>query len=160
LAIFPLRVVLGAGFHCLISFSVAVGLAWVFKGPSDWMVMASLIPTLVLIFFLGWFLAILGGLFYVHFHDTQHILEIGLQIWFYLTPIMYPPESIRQRARFAWLLNLNPITPVLEAIRQPVLFGQYPPLHVYFYFAAFVGLVGLLAIGCLKKMERSLVFWI
>ncbi len=160
LALFPLRVVLAAGFHACLSLALAVAITWFFQGPHLTLALVSLLPTLVLLFLLGWCLAILGGVFNALFHDTQHLLEIFLQIFFYLTPIMYPPESIRQRQHFAWLLEMNPLTHVLDAVRQPVLYGAFPALETYGLFILLLAGVGILAMASLRWLERTLVFWL
>ena len=50
----------------------------------------------------------------VHFRDTEHFLSLALQLWMYLSPIIYPVSLVQeQSARLGPLLGL-PIT--LEAI--------------------------------------------
>ena len=48
----------------------------------------------MLLFVFAWSLAVCTGTLNVLFHDTQHLLEIILQILFYMTPIMYKPEIL------------------------------------------------------------------
>jgi ABC-2 type transport system permease protein len=45
----------------------------------------------VLLFLLGWSLAVLSGFANVYFRDTQHLCEVGFQILFYATPIVWMP---------------------------------------------------------------------
>ena len=52
-----------------------------------------------------------------------------MQIVFYLTPIMYPPQMLLDKlakSHLEWLINLNPFAVLLELIRQPLLEGQLP----------------------------------
>jgi len=69
---------------------------------------------------LGWAAAALQ----VFFRDISQALGIGLQAWFYLTPIVYPhnlvPESLRP-----WLV-WNPLATAAQAFRT-VLLGSPPP---------------------------------
>ena len=51
-----------------------------------------------MLFLLAWSLAVLAGFANVYFQDTQHLCEVGFQILFYLTPIMYPEELLRAAA--------------------------------------------------------------
>ena len=51
-------------------------------------------PTFVLLFVVGWSLAICMGVANVMFQDSQHLIEVVMQIMFYLTPIMYTPEQL------------------------------------------------------------------
>lgn len=161
LALFPLRTVLGCGIHGSIALVLACVIAVVLKGVFNPWAMLALIPTLALVFLLALFLATLFGMIHVHFPDTQHLLEISLQIIFYLTPIMYFPSLMQQRsARAAALVELNPFAHVLDVIRQPIWMGEIAPLNSYLWTIGFCAVTGVIAIWCLKKLERTLVFWI
>jgi lipopolysaccharide transport system permease protein len=160
LAIFPLRTVLGTGFHALVALGLAALIAWLLKGFPTGVALVSLIPSLALLFLLGWFLAIIGGVLHTHFHDTRHLVEIGLQILFYLTPILYHPESFAQHQHLFRMVEWNPMTAVLELFRRPILHGEWP-LPVHFHVSLLVvSIAGFMAAYALRKLERTLVFWI
>jgi ABC-type polysaccharide/polyol phosphate export permease len=80
----------------------------------------TLAPSLVLLFIFGWAVALIAGIATVHFHDTQHLLEIALQILFYATPIIYQSEMLKSRG-LGFLVRYNPILPFLDLIRVPIL---------------------------------------
>jgi lipopolysaccharide transport system permease protein len=160
LAIFPLRTVLGTGFHALIAVSLAALIAWTCHGFPGGLVLLSLIPGVIILFLLGWFLAIVGGVLHTHFYDTRHLLEIGLQILFYLTPILYHPGSLSQYQHLHAMMEWNPMTGVLEMFRQPILFGEWPRLAHYQISLLVMAGAGVLAAFALRKLERTLVFWI
>ena len=42
----------------------------------------SLVPTFALLFVIGWSLAVCTGLANVMFQDSQHLVEVGMQIMF------------------------------------------------------------------------------
>src|SRR5262245_49659514 len=86
LAIHPLRTVLGTAIHGLAALTVALALAWFVNGFGNLPSLISLAPTLLLLFLLGWSLALCCGLLNVIFQDTQHLVEVLFQILFYLTP--------------------------------------------------------------------------
>ncbi len=160
LAIFPLRTMLGSGFHCLIALTLGLAFALYFKGYLHPLALLNLVPAILLLLMLGWFLAILSGVLHTHFPDTHNLLEIGLQILFYLTPILYRPESLGDRARLARMLEWNPLTSVLALFRSPILDGTPPAMHQVLVSLAFVSLVGVLAVALLRKLEETLVFWL
>ena len=161
LAIFPLRTVLGAGFHFLVALGLGLVITLYFRGFLEPAALLSLIPALLIIFFLGWFLAILSGVICTHFPDTNHLLEIGLQILFYVTPILYQPEVIANRGgKLAMLVEWNPITSLLALIRTPILNGAFPAVQHISISLLFLAVVGILAAALLRKMERTLIFWI
>jgi lipopolysaccharide transport system permease protein len=160
LAIFPLRIVLGAGLHSLIALGVALLFTACIRGLPAVTPLIHLLPGVVICFLLGWALAILCGIAHVHFSDTQHLLEIGLQMIFYLTPVMYPLETLRDRHRMLWVLQWNPIGHLLAILRAPIVNGTAPTLENYVIAAGFtVAMLGLAAV-CLRKLEQNLVFWI
>jgi ABC-2 type transport system permease protein len=60
----------------------------------------------------------------VTYRDVQHLLNLILLAWFWLTPIVYPvsilPESIRR------VIELNPITRMMTAYQGILLRGEWP----------------------------------
>lgn len=160
LAIFPLRTVLGISFHTLIALSLALLFILFFKGIDNPLALVSLAPGLILLFLFGLFLSIISGLFYAHFPDTQHLLEIGLQILFYLTPVIYRTESLSGRDRLVQFLEMNPLTSLLAIFRSPLVDGAFPAGHHWQVALLLVGCTGVLALMALRKLERTLVFWI
>jgi ABC-type polysaccharide/polyol phosphate export permease len=64
----------------------------------------------------------------VYFRDTEHFLTIALQMWFYLTPIIYSltllttgnphRADIAKRYHVVELFHLNPMTVYIEGIRN------------------------------------------
>jgi lipopolysaccharide transport system permease protein len=160
LVLFPLRTVLGTGFHALVAFAVGLAITWYFLGFGNLPVLYALLPSMVVLFTMGLFLAILCGILQVHFPDTCHMLEIVLQFLFYLTPIIYPLEKLEGRGRLVGLVQLNPFCYVLDLVREPIVYGRYPALQSVAVGLACVSVLGVLACLCLKKFERTLVFWV
>ncbi len=104
LAIYPLRTVLGTAIHGLAALGVALLFTWYVHGFGNVPALISLIPTLVLIFLLGWSVALCCGISNVVFPDAQHLVEVLFQILFYLTPVMYPSKILAER-RMEWLVK-------------------------------------------------------
>lgn len=61
---------------------------------------------------------------HVQFRDTKHLLDVGLQVWFWLTPIVYTVSLIPER--FRPLVYLNPMAAFVEAYHATVVDGQWP----------------------------------
>jgi lipopolysaccharide transport system permease protein len=159
LAIYPLRVVLGAGIHLVLGLLVAIVISWFLHGFVNLAALPALLPALALLFVLGWSIAILMGIVNVLFQDTQHLVEVLLQVLFYLTPIIYPPQLLQAR-HVGWIVTMNPLAWFLDLIRQPVLAGQAPPLGVYAAASA-VALVAVAAAGfMLSRIERRMIFYL
>src|SRR5207245_2440376 len=95
MAIYPLRMALSGMFHFLIATTVVLLLCWIVNGFGNLAVLPILLVSVLILFVVVWSLAVLAGFANVYFQDTQHMAEIGFQILFYMTPIIYP-ESCRR----------------------------------------------------------------
>lgn len=61
------------------------------------------------------------------FHDVRFLVSVGLNLWFFLTPIIYPVDVVPTRYRF--LYDLNPNTWFIEAYRGALLHGRGPSIE-------------------------------
>lgn len=66
----------------------------------------------------GFWLAALN----VRYRDVNYLVPFLLQIWMYVTPVLYSISLIPERLR--WLVALNPITGVVEGFRWALLGGR------------------------------------
>lgn len=88
-----------------------------------------MMPLIVLnefIFVLG--LCILFSALNVYFRDLQHILEIFIMAWFYLTPIIYSITMVPEK--YSKLFFLNPMTPIILPFRDILFYGTWPDIKV------------------------------
>ena len=76
-----------------------------------------LLQTLALGLGIGLWISVLT----VRYRDLQHLIGALLQLWMYLTPIIYPASVFPAKWRF--LTSLNPMSPVIEFYRY-AFFGQ------------------------------------
>jgi lipopolysaccharide transport system permease protein len=112
---------IGAG---LVDLSIAsvllVGLMIFYDFAPGWgllMLPALVLLTVLLALGLGTWLAALT----VKYRDVRHVLPFVLQVWFFLTPVIYPVSVVRERwPRWSWLLYANPMTGVVEGVRAAV----------------------------------------
>ena len=77
------------------------------------------IPQLLLTAGLGYFAAGLT----VFLRDIPQTIGILLNLWFYLTPIIYPITAIPEPLRL-WVWRINPLTTIIEVYRDLILVGQ------------------------------------
>jgi lipopolysaccharide transport system permease protein len=159
LAVYPLRTVLGAAFHFGLALVVVLVVTWWCKGFGNLPALIALVPGLALFIVLGWSLAVLSGFAHVRFSDIKHLLDIGLQILFYATPIFVPPEQLKQRG-LAWLVDYNPAAILLDLIRQPVLNGNFPTLSAWLASAAITAVAFTCACFMLVRLQRRLIFYL
>jgi ABC-type polysaccharide/polyol phosphate export permease len=157
LAVYPLRTALGGTVHFLMAMIVVLGLTWLFKGFHDPVCLFSLIPSILLLFVFAWSLATIAGFANVHFQDTQHLTEVGFQILFYATPIIYG-VSMLEGTGMGWLLKFNPLLPLFQLIREPILDGHGPGLNTVAFALCTVTVMFLAACVTLQRLQKRLIF--
>src|SRR5829696_1663681 len=85
------------------------------------------------------------------YRDVEHIVAALLLPWFFLTPVLYSLEAIPGVSEHPRLVDLvhwgNPLTPAVQAFRDPIFFGELPAAGDVVYLA--VATVASLALGAL-----------
>ncbi len=79
---------------------------------------------MLLIAFLAFGLGIILGLLNVFSRDVGQVMGIVMQLWFWLTPVVYTFDSLP--ARFQWILKLNPMTLFVKIYQDALLRGLFP----------------------------------
>ena len=73
------------------------------------------------------------------YRDVEHLIAALLLPWFFLTPVLYSLEGIPGVSDYPRLVDLvhyaNPLTPAIEAIRDPLFFGRLPEAGDVVYLA-------------------------
>jgi ABC-type polysaccharide/polyol phosphate export permease len=157
-ALYPLRLVLGSAVHGGIALLVAVAaVAFVDGGVGKLAVIPAVLPALALLVVAGWAAATLFAFAQCYFQDTKHLLDIGCQMLFFLTPIIYPAEVLVEKGA-GWLARVNPVNLFLELIRTPLANGTLPDLKLYAYAVAFTAVLGLCAVLAIRSGHRRLVY--
>jgi len=63
----------------------------------------------------------MANLFY---RDVKYLFEVMITIWMFSTSVLFPIQLVEGRAR--WYFLLNPMTPIIDAYRAVILWGQWP----------------------------------
>jgi ABC-type polysaccharide/polyol phosphate export permease len=156
IAIYPLRTALGESVHFLIALGVVIGLSWFFHGFANLPALLSLVPTLLLLFVFVWSLALIGGFANVYFQDTQHLTEVGFRILFYCTPIIYRLKGIGGRLEI--LVGYNPLVPLFDMVRQPIIEATVPDPMTYLRAVLTVLATATVATVVCHRAQRQLIF--
>jgi ABC-type polysaccharide/polyol phosphate export permease len=70
----------------------------------------------------------------VYLRDVRQVVGLLLTLWMFLTPIVYPASLVP--ARFKWLLDINPMTAIVDAYRAALLDDRLPSPVPMVIFAA------------------------
>jgi ABC-type polysaccharide/polyol phosphate export permease len=157
LAIYPLRTMLGATFHFLVTLAIVVILTAVVRGIPRWMPLTSLPLSVVLMMLAGWSLAVIFGFLNVYFPDLRHLTEVGLQLAFYLTPIIYPATMLRERS-IGLIIDLNPLSAMVDLLRTPILDGRFPAGDTLAIAGGTTAVLTAAAILILIRLEQRLIY--
>ncbi len=129
----PFSVAISTGFTWCIELSVLIVVLWVFGGfPIPWI--PALVVAMVLLALFSTGFAMVLAILNVHFRDTQHFVTIALQMWLYLTPVIYPIELVEDAAsrHGEWILTvyrLNPMERFVSVFRSLLYDNAWPPLE-------------------------------
>lgn len=159
LAIYPLRTVLGLLIHFGMALGVLITLVWISQGFGNLRTLWSVVPAVVTVAAFGWSLAVCVGALNVLFQDTQHLVQVGMQVLFYITPVFYPPELLRSHG-LAWVVDYNPLAACLQLIRQPIVGAQLPSWEAFGLAGLATLITACIATFTLMRLERRLIFYL
>jgi ABC-type polysaccharide/polyol phosphate export permease len=157
MAIYPLRTALAAAFQFLIAISIVVGFCWTINGFGNLPVLPVLLPSFVLLFIVTWSLAVLAGFANVYLQDTQHLCDVGFQILFYMTPIIYP-EAILKDQNLDWIADYNPVRALIDVVRKPILNGELPEQSTWVIALVTTTFLAGLATYTLARLQKRVIF--
>ncbi|MET0514831.1 MAG: ABC transporter permease [Nitrospiraceae bacterium] len=150
--ILPLSGTLSPLLDLVLAFLVYLGLMVWFGVMPTWRIV-----TLPLFAGLAFLIALAGGLWlsalYVRFRDVGHIIPMFIQLWMFVSPIIYPVTKVAETWRS--LYALNPVVSVIEGFRWSLLpdyqveFSVFVPSLVVVFLALAGGLVFF------RSMERT-----
>lgn len=87
-------------------------------GPAwhpNWVVLALLPLATLQLALLGFGFSLLTSGVSAKYRDLQHALPFLIQVWLFVTPVIYPVSQLGPRARL--LAGINPLTPLVESFR-------------------------------------------
>jgi lipopolysaccharide transport system permease protein len=108
--------------------------------PSSPMLLFPVFLALQVVFTIG--IALLLSTATVFFRDVRHLIEIGIQVLFWTTPIVYDIQTVPDRFRLP--VMLSPMSPFIVAYHQLFFFRQWPDATVWFLTTTYA-LVALVA---------------
>lgn len=110
---------------------------------------------LVIMALLGLGMGLIVSSMTIRYRDLANFLGYGVQVLMYASPIILPesiwPENVQ------WIVNINPITPVVNTFRYGFLgVGSLDIIHLLYSFA-FSSFVFLLGIIIFNRVEKSFI---
>ncbi len=122
--IVPLASVLTGFLDFLVAAAVFVLLLAFYRVPPTWNLLFVLpIVTIQVAFTVG--VSLLLSAFTVLYRDVRHTLPLLIQIWMFVTPILYPASVVPARWQ-TWYFSLNPMAAIIDGYRRTIIQGVSP----------------------------------
>lgn len=115
-----------------------------------WLLPLVWITQLLLTAGLGYLVAGLS----VFLRDIPQTVTVLINLWFYLTPIVYPARVIPDAWRH-WVLWLNPMAAIAEMYRDTILVGQILHWREWGVATIFSTIVFLVGFNCYQRLRPA-----
>jgi ABC-type polysaccharide/polyol phosphate export permease len=128
--ILPLAAVASQFVQFLLMYTVIIPLLVAF-GVGSSPALLALVPLILLqvIFTAGLALGLATA--YVYARDTRHLLEVGLQVWFWITPILYSASLLNLPRLLQQMLRWNPMAHFITGYQNIVVYHVAPTLLAF-----------------------------
>jgi lipopolysaccharide transport system permease protein len=129
--IFPIAAVISCGFDFLVASAVLIIIGAVLRVPLGWAALwvpVALLLLLSLCVSIGLVLSAMN----LFFRDVRHIVEVVLTFAIFFSPVFFDVDMF---GRWKSYLLLNPVAPLLEAIRSSLVSRSTPDLFWLTYSA-------------------------
>jgi ABC-2 type transport system permease protein len=165
--VLPLSLVGSSFYNWLFEMAVLVVLLLIIGGLGvlPWLPLVVVIMVILAVFASG--VALMLAIANVYFRDTQYFLSIILQIWMYLTPIIYPSSLVKtQSDQIGYLFgseltveffyNLNPMVHFLEVFRNLMYDQRFPGIEEWLICLVWAAASLVIGIVVFQRNERKL----
>jgi lipopolysaccharide transport system permease protein len=144
-------ITLAIQFALFLCFMAYFGLRGADIRPNVWIFLTPLL--LFLMAGLGLGFGIIVSSLTTRYRDLQFLVNFGVQLWMYATPVIYPLSQVPEKYR--WIILANPMTPILETIRYAYLgAGLVSGTHLLYSFFAMI-VVLIIGILIFNRVERT-----
>jgi ABC-type polysaccharide/polyol phosphate export permease len=166
--VLPLASTLAALVNYLLSLVVQFPLVAILLAAAGTMLSPQILAlpaVLALHFAFNLALALLLAAANVYFRDTQHLVNVGLSAWFFISPVMYDLSFVERMAgrlpHVSSLYMLNPMATIVTAYRAICLPGDVMPEAWALAACAIltVGLLGL-AVWVFQRSQKDFADWL
>ncbi|KPB01219.1 ABC transporter permease [Ahrensia marina] len=152
LEVLPLTILIVALFQAAISLLVWLVAHFIIFGMppiSGIMLPIVLLPYLLVVLGLSWFLASLG----VFLRDVSQVIAIVVTVLLFMSPIFYPVSVVPERFRLLYMLN--PVTTAVEMARDVLFFGRLPDPIAFGLFTLVSIIVAWLGFYWFQKTRKG-----
>lgn len=89
----------------------------------------------------------------VYCRDTPYVLQVIMQVLFFITPIFYPISAVPEKLQF--ILKTNPLTMIIEETRKVLLYASMPDWNFFAITLAVGAAVFILGFAWFNKTQKG-----
>ncbi|TCD11303.1 ABC transporter permease [Oricola cellulosilytica] len=120
----------------------AIAIVFLFFGHPPGVAWLALPLGVLLIALFAFGLGVILGIFNVFSRDVGQVMTVILQLWFWLTPIVYPRNIVPEH--LLWALEINPMVALVGIYQDALLLNRWPdPVSLFGPMATALVLFGL-----------------
>ena len=139
-----------------------VALMVIFPRPLGWDFLLA-IPALMLLVANGVWVSMFFGIIATRYRDVAPLLEAGTQLLFYVTPIVWMTQTLKDQGGAisdrAKLAQLNPLYHYMEVVRAPLIGADLPVYHWWVVLGCTVA--GLtIALLAMRQWRFRVSYWV
>ncbi len=122
----------------------------------SWTILAA-IPGLLVVLAALFFITLILGVLATRFRDLPQIVQNAMQLFFFITPVMWRSDQLQGNKQLVVLLN--PFASLLRIISEPIL-GRLPGPTTYAAALLFVLVLAAIALPFFARFRARLVYWL
>lgn len=157
LSIYPIRVIWRNIVICGHNI-IILPFVFVVVGKLPTLELLWLIPGFIVFTLNSFWIALLLGTFCTRFRDMPQIVNSLLQVFFYVTPIMWMPNALNPRSA-SLLVDPNPVYHIIQVVRAPIL-GNAPTLMNWGVSISMAFMGCIVAFAFFGKYKKRIAYWL
>jgi lipopolysaccharide transport system permease protein len=87
------------------------------------------------------------------YRDLTFLIQFGIQLWMYITPVIYPISAIPER--FRWAVMANPVSSIVESFKYGFTGSGSFSLNGLIYSGIFSIVLFLISLAIFNRTERT-----
>jgi len=102
----------------------------------------------------------IGAVLFTFFRDIRQIIQLGLMVIFFTSPILFKPEIFQKASLQARILQWNPVTYYAALFQKPVYYLSWPAATDWIVTIGLGLIIFILGAGLVYRYRGRLYFYL
>lgn len=116
--------------------------------------------TIILLFAVVWELVTIVSYINAKYYDYPQLMTLVMQAVYYVSPVFFKEELFEANNLIYMIYQYNPVTQILNLIREPFLYGRIPDVFTYAYVIVMIIVLFGIAYFVNKKNSGTIIFYL